>query len=102
MNAENYNDSYKSKINLHELDVLEKGLSERGIKFERYSFLGGDQIYVFNDKGEYFFDAICNRYSLGHQKGLLEIMGSIVKNEDVREVEGYLSAEEILRRIDNE
>ena len=46
------------------------------------------------------WDAICNDLSYGHENGLLEIMGSIVSKEIVDDtVEGWLTAEEIVRRV---
>lgn len=41
-------------------------------------------------------DVICHSGSYGHEKGLLEIMGLTADSDDV---EGYLTAEEVFERI---
>jgi hypothetical protein len=43
-------------------------------------------------------DVVCNPYSIGFDKGLLEMKGLVPFDDD--EVEGYLDAEEILVRIE--
>ena len=51
---------------------------------------------VINTKdGEYLWDAICHPGSYGYEKGLLEVMGDPVTNNDV---EGWLTADEIFAR----
>lgn len=76
-----------------EMNKLMVGLAERAIPFSvSYLFNG---IQVVCDE----WDAICHDGSYGHRDGLLEIMGSIVKiNYDT--VEGGLTAQEILNRVD--
>ena len=46
-------------------------------------------------------DVICHRYSYGHERGLLEMMGLTTKEEDeiYFGVVGYLTAEEVFERI---
>ena len=78
-----------------ELNKLANGLIERGIEFTFTTFMNGGKI----DWGT--CDAICHDGSYGKEGGLLEIMGNLVdetKTEDT--VEGYLTAEDILNRID--
>lgn len=86
-----------------ELDKLEKYLKEKGYNYERKkSNIGihsGAQIIVYNEKGDRQWDAICNWASYGHEKGLLEIMGSIVKPGG-DSVEGWLTAEDIIKRLE--
>ena len=84
--------SAPQKIDLREMDKLAKGLDERNIPYIRRTCFDGEQIVCDS------WDAICHRGSYGHEKGLLEIMGSIVQNDD-DDVEGYLSAEDILLRL---
>lgn len=78
-----------------EIEKLAKGLEERGIKFVSHPLYDGFQIIV--KRGRTGWDAICHSGSYGHEQGLLEIMGDIVKGSD--EVEGYLTAEDILERL---
>jgi hypothetical protein len=73
---------------------MEKGIFSFTVK----ELWGGAQVIVNNSQGERQWDAICHNYSYGHEEGLLEIMGTIVR-EDCYEVEGFLTAEEILKRI---
>lgn len=75
-----------------EADKLAKGLIEKGIAFEYHKCCDGIQIYCSNG-----WDAICHSDSYGHERGLLEIMGTIVRVDD--DVEGWLTAEEILQRL---
>lgn len=84
--------SAPQKIDLREMDKLAKGLDEKNIPYVRRACFDGEQIVCDS------WDAICHRGSYGHEKGLLEIMGSIVRNEE-DSVEGYLSAEDILSRL---
>ena len=49
------------------------------------------------------WDAICHGGSYGHEVGKLEIMGDLVdKTKTDDDVEGWLTAEEILERVDKE
>ncbi len=77
-----------------EIRKLAKGLEERNIPYELKPLFDGWQIWCDD------WDAICHRYSLGDEYGLLEIMGKYVDERIEDSVEGYLTAEEILRRID--
>lgn len=86
-NFENVNPIYRI-----EADKLAKGLIEKGIAFEYHKCYDGIQICCNG------WDAICHNGSYGHERGLLEIMGTIVRAvED--DVEGWLTAEEILQRL---
>ena len=46
------------------------------------------------------WDAICHDFSYGHEKGLLEIMGSLVKENHSDVVEGFLTADDIIKRLE--
>ena len=82
----------------NEIKKLADGLDEMEIEFKLVPLLGGWQILVFDENGDVSWDAICHKFSYGHEKGLLEIMGSIVDNPyDV--VEGGLTAAEVLERL---
>lgn len=63
------------------------------ISFERH------QIYVPN-RYEAEWDAICHRGSYGASDGLLEIMGTIVNPFAGDTVEGFLTAEDVIGRIE--
>ena len=45
------------------------------------------------------WDAICNRGSYGAEEGLLEIMGTIVRDDAGDSVEGWLTAEDVIERV---
>ena len=78
-----------------ELNKLASGLIERDIVFTFTAFENGGKI----DWGT--CDAICHDGSYGKEYGLLEIMGDLVdKTKTGDTVEGWLTAEEILNRID--
>ena len=78
-----------------EMDKLAAGLTEKGIPFTYEPLFDGVQIQCSD------WDAVCHRFSYGHEKGLLEIMGSIVQPGDdgIDDVEGWMTAEEILARL---
>ena len=46
------------------------------------------------------WDAICHDGSYGNKDGLLEVMGRAVNRNLYDDVEGYLTADEILKRVD--
>lgn len=99
-------------MNLMEFNLLEVGLRGRGFDVRRFDGerdfvpqlnldLQRHQLDVYNADGDYLFDAICQNNSFGSKKGLLEVMNrkmKITKSSD--DVEGFLTAEDILRRID--
>ena len=86
------------------------GLIKRGIQFEFREMFNGGQIIVYEKintpyemagKLERKWDAICHDGSYGSESGLLEIMGELVDEEEVGDtVEGYLTAKEVLERVD--
>lgn len=61
---------------------------------------GGRQIVVNDENGEYLFDAICGYGSFGFNQGLIEIMGCIVPDDVHDSVEGFLTADEVIERIE--
>lgn len=85
-------------VDLTEMNKLAQGLVAKGITFTTKKYLGGMQIVVNDENDNYLWDAICHCGSYGHEDGLIEIMGTPVQNEK-DEVEGYLTAEEILSRL---
>jgi hypothetical protein len=81
-----------------EISRLAQYLTVMGVPFTAKPLYDGYQIIVNDNNGDYEWDAICHSGSYGHEKGLLEIMGSIV-NSPYDEVEGWLTAEEIVDRV---
>lgn len=92
----NFECVHATKItNQVEMCKLGAGLAKRGIKFDMRAIWDGFQIITKD------WDVVCHGGSYGYEKGLLEVMGPdwlVPENEDG--VEGWLTAEEILRRID--
>lgn len=86
-----------NRLYMVELTRLMTGLMERNIGFTFTPFMNGGKVQV----ADCSWDAICHDGSYGHNEGLLEIMGSIVQNE-YDSVEGYLTADEILKRLNKE
>lgn len=108
--------------NLSELDKLEAYLKEHDIKYERIDedlyagklppplrddefFDGyGERHQIIVNSGEKReWDAICHWGSYGYEEGLLEIYGSLVdkaKFGDTDSVRGWLTAEEVIKRIE--
>lgn len=83
------------EIYTKELSKLAIGLIERDIPFKFVTCFNGGQI----DWGT--GDAICHDGSYGRDSGLLEIMGDLVDEVSIGDaVEGYLTAEDVLIRID--
>lgn len=90
---------------LTEIEKLHKGLTERGISHIMHPLWDGYQIVVGSSDLEDrkntsdSWDAVCHSGSYGHEDNLLEIMGCLVE-DDGDDVEGFLTAEDILKRID--
>ena len=89
-----------------QMATLAEKLTQAGIPFETvymnkdlYSRAGESvpQIWYPNRKKN-VCDVICHKYSYGGDRGLLEIMG-LVSEECDDDVEGYLTAEEVFKRI---
>ena len=96
---------------MSELDKLESYLAEHGYDYRRFddyaSYYERHQIEVYK-KQKYKkepvkdWDAICQQGSYGYDEGLLEIYGSIVdKKKDGDVVVGWLTAEDVIERIEN-
>ena len=91
------------KIDLTELDKLERMLKDAGVKYERIDEEDGTPVFTwefhqlrhpepFGEK--WLWDVVCNSASYGHEKGLLEIWG-----RNISEPEGWLGAEECFEKI---
>ena len=112
----------KELINsLSELDKLELYLMIRNMKYVRYEcheeideegfklVLDRHQIIVGVDKEEASsashkvsgeWDAVCQKGSYGYEEGLLEIYGSIVRPDAEDSVEGWLTAIDVIERVE--
>ena len=84
-----------------EFNKLENYLKKANCPYERIDTndygLERHMIFVPNEKDREW-DCICFPGSFGYKDGLLEIMGNIVENED--DVEGYLTADDVIQRIE--
>ena len=95
---------------MSEMDKLEKYLILKGYRYKRFEEtniseimgedIGRKQIVVYKN-GKRSWDAICHWGSYGYEKGLLEIMGSIVDEEkDGDSVVGWLTAQDVINRLE--
>ena len=97
---------------MSELDILTQYLKDHNIPFERYDC---NKVDIKLTDGEYtlcidrhqicvpnqqyrLWDVICQEGSYGYRDGLLEAFGDIVEVDDA--VEGYLTAQDIIERIE--
>lgn len=78
----------------NEIVKLSKMLDKEKIPHEDMQIFDGLQVNYPN-KENCVCDAICHSFSYGHEQGLLEIMG-LTEDDDV---EGYLTAKEVFKRI---
>lgn len=90
---------------MSELDKLEKYLKEHNIPYDRIDeaekgLIDRHQILVKDKDGDVIWDAICHFGSYGYEKGLLEIMGTLVGPGDGDSVAGWLTAEDVIKRIE--
>lgn len=86
---------------MEELNKLEAYLKEHNYNYERRSVFGdNDQIVVFDSNGKRAWDVVFNKYSYGYASGLLEAMGKEVVRVVDDEVEGYLTAQDIIERLE--
>ena len=76
-------------------------LAENKYPIEVRDLHGGKQVIVKDEKGETSFDVIFHMYSYGYGLGLLEVMNGSMRMStfDDDEVEGYLTADEIIERV---
>ena len=94
----------RKSVDLSEMNKLEEYLKVKGIPYERYDDEYADQYHQIcvPDAGTKKWDAICHRGSYGWEQGLLEIAGSLVnKHLDLDTVVGYLTAEDVIKRIES-
>lgn len=77
---------------ISEIAKLARGLKARGIEYSMRTRVDGFQIVADG------WDVVCFTGSYGAQRGLLEVRGRVITGHD--DVEGYLTADEILNRLD--
>lgn len=83
-------------IHQSELFKLGLGLDERGIEYDLHKLWDGLSVVVPSQG----WDAVCHHGSYGGDKGLIEVMGHYIAPNTGDGVEGWLTAKEILDRID--
>ena len=84
-------------VDLTEMYAFIRGLAERRISFACRGLYDGMQVIAADES----WDVVCHGFSYGHESGLLEIMGKFCENES-DDVEGWLTADELLKRMDAE
>lgn len=99
---------------LTQLDKLEKYLQDNDFEYERidedsvkvktsdsfYWTADRHQIVVPSLGDDYKLDAVCHRGSYGADKGLLEVMGTIVPDGYYDTVMGWMTADEVIELIE--
>ena len=82
-----------------EMDKLVQLLNMEDIPFQVRFIHNTKQVCYPAVGGKCVCDAVCHKWSYGYDEGLLEIMGLVEDRDD--DVEGWLSAFEVFRRIKN-
>lgn len=91
---------------LKELDKLEAYLKRKGIQYQRVDIPADEnniehhQIAVPCIMEEREWDAVCQPGSYGYPYGFIEIMGNIVDKDYKYGVQGWLTAEDVIERIE--
>lgn len=88
------------RVNFKELDKLQKMLDKAGILYGRYDWeseiegvVKFEQHHLYSEDENKYWSVICNTYSDGSDKGLLEFW------QGCGDVEGWLTAEGALKLI---
>lgn len=77
------------------IEELANLLDQADIPYTRDFLWDGEQIRIGD-----LCDAICHRYSHGHEDDLLEIQGALTKEEDQKDwVRGWMTPEEVANRF---
>lgn len=98
---------------MSELDKLEKYLLDHRITYERIDRdavfdrdkriviqYGRHQICVPQSGEECRWDVICHPHSYGYEQGKLELYGELVTEDDGDSVVGWLTAEDVIKRLE--
>ena len=85
---------------MNELIKLEAYLEENNISYRRHLIASAanpedkwNQLVIYKD-GNHWFDVVWHKYSIGYEDGLLELLDL----ENDAEMEGYLTADDVIRR----
>lgn len=83
-----------------EFEKLVSYLKDHDYKYTTtLSIYNGVQVVVYSkETGMRIWDAVCNSISYGHDLGLLEVAGSIVRSSEG--VDGWLTAQDIIDRLE--
>lgn len=84
---------------MSEMEKLEKMLKDAGIPYEVACTSFGEPQIIYPNSKDKVCDAICQHGSYGYEDGLLEIMGLVDEEEIGDVVEGWLTADEVFKRI---
>lgn len=95
---------FNNNYDYSEFYKLAVTLIVRGYTVEVTNIWDGKQVSVYSQDKEddrqktFLWDVVIHKYSYGHEDGLLEAYGTIVeKFNDFDTVQGYLTADEILK-----
>lgn len=95
---------FNNNYDYSEFYKLAVTLIVRGYTVEVTNIWDGKQLSVYKQsklddrEKEFSWDVVIHKYSYGHEDGLLEAYGTIVeKFNDYDTVQGYLTADEILK-----
>lgn len=81
-----------------EMRKLVKLLDEAKIPYEKNVDFDNCLQLIYPNQEQRISDVICNNYSYGHEKGLLEIMGLVDIDKVGDSVEGHLTAADVFSR----
>ena len=89
---------------LTELNKLEAYLKANGYVYFRHDREATEDRFDWHQiivkDGWSQWDAVCHYASYGYESGLLEVMGSIVEDNQPYCVDGYLTADDIIKRLE--
>ena len=95
------NGNYITDTRYQEILKLDAMLTEKGIPHTLQKFLDGWQVIYPEDGEKRVMDAIEHFGNYGNEEDLLEIMGLLTPEEEKDDsVLGYLTAEEVCKRIE--
>ena len=96
-------DELEKYLQSHTIAYVRKDVEEERDEMGRLCKTERHQICVPSDiMGEWQWDVICHKGSYGYEEGLLELMGTLLTEEELRydTVRGYLTAKDIIERIE--
>lgn len=88
-----------NNLDLKEIHYLEDLLCHDNIPFRVEPLFDGLHLIYFSSLNNQICSVICHKYSYGHEEGLLEIKGLVDEEKVGDSVEGYLTAQDVYRRI---